>query len=541
MSDDTPSPSPPPSRESSRASSAASSAAPGAAQGAEPASVDLRKELTQEAASSAGSSRRRSRVSDRARAITSGDFLTVELPEPLRLGKGQDYARELRRTRSLIDTTAGEGRTGDTENLEQDASLLMLVTDELSSDDHDRVLALIDKDPEASRAFKQITAHLEQHHKVRPVAPPVGSFLRMTERMRERGYLAYAYPGSYCLWRRSFLMAMLALAVLLVMGFIARTEGMSRLESGVNLLPMATLTTFDRDGNPTSAPQAVALGARTRVSSDSAAIWLATGIRGVASSLRMRRDSEFVLQDLGRLTLERGFANRVEIHPLSTGTQHFLLLTPHIQVKTRGATFSVSVSAAGRSVVNVLDGAVDVNIAGNERVTTLVAGFGISVLNGVASTPFPLLQANVAQIGLSQQVRVRLQNQSLHRVRITKAGDPRAFHYWMTVNADAVARAEVPLLTRFPLLPLIRSGASSDQALIDRHFGDLWLEPQGADRLASNAYDFTADLALRLAGVDSSTYSMELVYEGPITFEDHETLNFRRPSSAARLDFRPTD
>ncbi|MCK6440747.1 MAG: hypothetical protein L6Q71_11185 [Planctomycetes bacterium] len=432
-------------------------------------------------------------------------------------GENEDH-----RTRKVSE--AGDAVVSDAE-----LSPLLMVLGELGEKEREELVRRADGDPALAAELRKLSEHLKAHQGVRKIAPKRGSFSRLAERMKREKHLDAVTPGVHSMWRRAFVLGIMALIACGILLFTFLREAPVGETNAT-----AILHQFGEKGaRGKSSP--IELNKRDAAGEWGAEINLATGQRSVTTSVKLARHSEFELLDNNHLRLYSGWANAVQVEKEALYPDGFIIETPNARFVSHGGSYSIKIEGEV-SYLCVARGKVEARpLLGDTRGRIITEGQCSSVVQSqMAADPTGMIAMQVEPYGGDRRALITITNRSRHRLRVVPATDATSFHYLLSVSADTEPGSGVPGIAEdFAVFPIEVPGSGMASK------GWVTLEPEGA--LGSNQYKFVADLKAALPGIRETDLTIAARYNGPVDSDDFgELKDLPWISPYARFDLKTT-
>ncbi|MEE9311375.1 MAG: hypothetical protein V3V10_03075 [Planctomycetota bacterium] len=402
--------------------------------------------------------------------------------------------------------------------------------DENTIADMDRRFA---KDAKLKEELDDVRDHLGLHQRVRQVAPRRGSFERLRKRMKDDGSFQNAVPGSHCMLRRSFFMAMLfglvAVSLLLVFSDSGRTT--TQTEVIGEIVFYNTGGTITQRRNVDKRDQ-LKLNHLYDTGLKQAYCWLPTGISNTYSDIEIERDTKFKFLDTRHIELQRGFLRKLDINPGGISEDEFEVVTPHARIRGNRCRMAIRISPdGGQTDITVSKGSIRVYPLDSDQSVALTNGWMTTVQAGKSpEAPQKVLQLIVKPVlGEKYLFESKLVNVGMFRFRIRKANDnsrgikPSRYVAFLAYASDF--DPEVPLQEHTSL----ESRKILPYQSPELHYGDKWLNP-------GESYSFIFDLSPRLQTSPKTEHWMRIEYRGDLYGPPGES---RIKVESANLKFEP--
>jgi len=431
------------------------------------------------------------------------------------------------------------GDSGDAEPEARDLLALELALGELDGEEREKAIAEAERDPRLAAQVLAMTQHLEAHQRLSRVSPRGGSFMRLTGRMRDDGYLRNVFPGSHALWRRAWFTAFAALVMLVTAMVMLSSQEAKQAPPGT-VTSASTLTLLGDALSPSSVPQAVELGKTVSLGDSDGVLQLATGQRGISTRVKLARGSRFELRSRSELLLLDGEIVSADVHEDAGYLGGFSIMTPEATISTDGASFSAKTSG-DRTDIAVARGRATLasrNAVGREGYSRVVTAGTCSFVSssGPPTDPVDFIELRVERFPGDRQVKITVSNRTTMRLKVRKAGGRPS--YYLFVSQDLMPGMEEAIEREIPAFPVVGALPSKTVSnAFERHRGEAWLEPDG---VIGSRYQFVVDLTPPLLGMERVDYTIAARYTGEIESEQFGQARLPVWSSHTRLDLKPT-
>ncbi|MCA8939352.1 MAG: FecR domain-containing protein, partial [Planctomycetes bacterium] len=378
--------------------------------------------------------------------------------------------------------------------------------------------------------MRLVRRHLEIHQSIPRVRPAAGSFLRLTTRMRNEGYLAYAYPGWHSLWRRSVgigLAAALMMALVLWLGLL---EAQGKSEAGV---PFGSFLRANPDG--TKDKRTISLGTSLSTGPNGGYLWLSTPARGVSTEVIIDSTASFQLRSLSELELTSGALDAVFVKQAALYPDGFVISTRHGSLVVRDADFSVE-AQSGRTIVNVARGRVEVRRPNSSEARIVSAGMCADLIE---SQPLPqvygFLRVDIQPINFDRVAAINIANRTQWELKVRTILWNFGEAYRCRLSKDLLAGDGEQYVYRgsVPLAPTAESHTGP------RFLADDLVVLESAGK--ADTYQFVADLTAETLGWDAKDMSFTVDYLGEIHTEHFGILHVPAKSRVERINLKLHD